>query len=79
MGKADAEKAWSKLNPSEKEAEEIIAGVREWKKTQQWAKDNGAFIPYPATFLRGKRWKEVDRPVCGEKNYDEGEDFFGDE
>ena len=79
MGKADAEKAWAKLNPSEETEEAILDGVRRWKKTRQWTKDNGAFIPYPATFLRGQRWKEADRPAYEEKDYDEGKDFFGDE
>lgn len=79
VGKADAEKAWAKLNPSEETEEAILDGVRKWKKTRQWTKDNGAFIPYPATFLRGQRWKEADRPAYEEKDYDEGKDFFGDE
>lgn len=79
VGKADAEKAWAKLNPSEETEEAILDGVRRWKKTRQWTKDNGAFIPYPATFLRGQRWKEADRPAYEEKDYDEGKDFFGDE
>ena len=50
---------------------------------QFWSKDDGRFIPYPATFLRGERWNEYDRAEvipspkpATVKNYDDGEDFL---
>ena len=58
MNKADALKAWSKVDVP---VETILTAVEAQKKTSQWTKDNGQFIPYPATWLRGRRWEnEVD-------------------
>ena len=63
-GKKDATKAWASLKPSPELAAEIIAGVKRWSTSIQWTEDGGTFIPYPATFLRGERWKdEVGKPV----------------
>jgi hypothetical protein len=62
----------------------IGAGVERWKTYDQWTKDEGKFICYPATFLRGRRWEEEDRPdvpptpqkTGATKNYDDDEDFL---
>jgi hypothetical protein len=57
--KEDAFKAWNKLNPDEQLQQTIIDAVV-LAKTQDfdWAKDGGKFIPYPATYLNGKRWQD---------------------
>jgi len=54
-GKGNAEKAWHKLKPP---MSEVIAALEAQKKTDQWTKDNGKYIPYPATWLNGKRWED---------------------
>lgn len=59
VAKKDAFKAWTKLKPNELLTEEIIQGIKGWKETNQWSKDEGQFIPYPATFLRHELWKNV--------------------
>ena len=59
--KEDAEKAWRKIHPDEKLLEKILYAVEREKKTAEWIKDKGQFIPYPATWLNGERWK--DEPV----------------
>ena len=83
VGKKDAVKVWNQIRPNPDLTGEIVQGVERWKRSEQWSKDDGRFIPYPATFLRGERWNEYDRaevtpspktsPV---KDYDEGEDFL---
>ena len=75
VGKKDAIKAWSKLKPDENLLKAIIEGVKRWKASEQWKKDGGQFIPYPATFLRGERWNDECQPAV--KNYDDEEDFLG--
>ena len=55
VGKADAKRAWKRHNPS---VEEVLLGLSLWVKTEQWQKEAGKFIPYPATFLRREQWKE---------------------
>ena len=53
---ADALKAWNKINPDEELFNLIIDAVKKQKTSDDWTKDNGKFIPYPASWLNGKRW-----------------------
>lgn len=82
VGKKDAIKAWNKLKPDENLVKAIIEGVERWKGTEQWNKDGGQYIPYPATFLRQERWNDEIRTVVpkqqapAEKKYDDDEDFL---
>ncbi len=57
VAKQDALKAWRKIKPDELSV--ILKGVEAWKRDEQWAKDGGKYIPYPATFLNGRRWEDV--------------------
>ncbi len=86
VGKKDAVKVWNQIKPDDSLVDLIVEGVERWKTSEQWTKDEGRFIPYPATFLRGERWNEYDRAQVtpspkptAVKNYDDGEDFLGDE
>ena len=56
--KEAARKAWAKLKPDESLGKEIIQAVMESAKTKDWLKENGKYIPYPATYLNGKRWED---------------------
>lgn len=56
--KEAARKAWVKLKPDETLGKEIIQAVMESAKTKDWLKENGKYIPYPATYLNGKRWED---------------------
>ena len=56
--KAAALKAWQKLNPSPELVERILDHVRDHKRSQDWIKDGGQFVPHPATFLNGRRWED---------------------
>jgi hypothetical protein len=57
IAKSDAQKAWQKLKPTEELSKAIFSAIDSWKKSQQWQKDGGEFIPYPATFLRKRMWE----------------------
>lgn len=58
IGKGAAEKSWEKLTPP---LDVILVAIETQKKCDQWSKDNGQFIPNPATWLNQKRWEdEVD-------------------
>ena len=63
--KAAALKAWQKLNPSPDLVERILAHVRDHKRSQDWIKDGGQFVPHPATFLNGRRWEDDIPPDTG--------------
>jgi hypothetical protein len=58
VAKAAAEKAFNKLKPNEELLNTILARLEVLKKSDGWVKDNGQFIPYPATFLNGRRWED---------------------
>jgi hypothetical protein len=54
--RGQAERAWSKINPNEQLTAEILAGVERAKTSAEWVKDDGQFIPYPASWLNAKGW-----------------------
>lgn len=56
--KGDAEKAFSVINPDEQLLETMISTIERAKKSDDWTKDKGQFIPYPATWLRAKGWDD---------------------
>lgn len=58
VSKADAVKAWNKINPDETLANLIVLKVDENKNSNNWLKDDGQFIPYPATWLNKRRWED---------------------
>lgn len=59
-----AERAWNKIRPDKEKAEEILGAVEKFKRSKEWLKDDGMFIPYPATFLNQRRWEdEEDEPM----------------
>ena len=83
VGKKDAVKVWNQIRPNQDLTNQIVQGVEHWKRSEQWTKDDGRFIPYPATFLRGERWNEYDlsaviasQKPAHVKDYDTGEDFL---
>lgn len=56
--KQQALKAFEKLNPDEKLLNTILSSLEQHKRSVQWTKENGQFIPYPATWLNGRRWED---------------------
>ncbi len=56
--KQDALKAWTKLHPSPELVTEMLAALT-WQVTRyEWIKDDGQFVPLPATWIRGRRWED---------------------
>ncbi|MEI8573575.1 helix-turn-helix domain-containing protein [Methylomonas sp. LW13] len=53
-----AESAWKKINPDEMLLAEIMSGLDLAKKSRDWLKDDGQYIPYPATWLNGRCWED---------------------
>ena len=56
--RAKAQKAFAKLHPDEQLLAEILAALDWQKKTPDWLKDGGQFVPYAATYLNGRRWED---------------------
>ena len=56
VGKGKCEEWFKKNKPSEALTNTIINAVEDQKKSPQWIKEDGQFIPNPATWLNQKRW-----------------------
>jgi len=58
IGKGSAQKSWTKLK-SPTESLQLIIDALEWqKKSDQWVRDNGQYIPHPSTYLNQRRWED---------------------
>ncbi len=58
MGKDAAKKAFTKRKIGKELLLEILVSLDQQKKTDQWMKDGGQFIPAPATWLNQGRWQD---------------------
>ena len=58
VGKGKAFESWKKLKLSDKKAREIIISVRKHTQSNDWKKENGKYIPNPATFLNQRRFDD---------------------
>ena len=74
-GKQKARSAFEKVTV---DLDILLVALEAQKKSSQWTKDNGQFIPHAATWLNGKRWEDqlsVDRAgyVNGQRQLDNDE------
>lgn len=58
--KGDALKAWKAIKPSDGLVETMLAAIGLARLTEQWRKEGGQFIPYPASWLRARGWEDED-------------------
>ena len=58
VGKGAAERAYSKIKPDEALHRRILSAVLMAKQSFSWQKDNGQYIPNPATWLNQRRWED---------------------
>lgn len=76
--KEAARKAWRKLNPDLALCRIMAAALERDKRSGDWQRDGGAYIPYPSSWLNGKRWEDEpeggpgDSPGGGEPLRGEG-------
>lgn len=54
VAKAEARKAWAKLDPSPELVTAILDALA-WQR-EQWT--DPKYTPYPASYLRGERWED---------------------
>ena len=59
VAKADARKAWLQTKDIRPELTNLLTAITASCKTESWMKSGGAFIPYPASYLRGERWDDI--------------------
>lgn len=68
----DARRAWDKLKPP---LSECLRAIAEQKKSEEWKKEGGQFIPYPASWLNSGGWQD-EVGVNGHKEHWKGSDSF---
>lgn len=68
IGKKDALKAFQKARKSGlPEIEVVVASIEKQRKSDQWRRDNGQYIPNPSTWLNQGRWDDELREGPGRK------------
>jgi len=58
VGKGAAEQSFKKYRPNDELLKTILAAIENQKRSEQWHKDDGKYIPNPATWLNQKRWED---------------------
>lgn len=58
VDKGTARKAWARTASIRPLIADVLKAVEEAKRSAQWLKDDGQYIPYPATWLNGERWDD---------------------
>ncbi len=61
--KGQAENTWIKINPNDELLVLILKSIEQAKKSSDWKKDNGEFIPHPSTWLNAKGWEDEYTPA----------------
>lgn len=63
VSKGQARRTWQKLNPNEQLQGKILATLEQAKTSEQWAKENGRYIPNPSTWLNAEGWEDEIKPA----------------
>lgn len=56
--KTKATEAWNKVDLTQEVMDAIMLALEKQKKSPQWTKDAGQFIPHPTTWLNQERWND---------------------
>ncbi len=56
--KVDKKKARAAFAKVRAPVSQLLAALEAQKKTEQWVKDGGRFVPHPTTWLNGERWED---------------------
>lgn len=62
VGKEASRKAWRRIKPTADHHAMILAAIERAKNCEQWRRDNGQYIPNPATWLNQGRWDDEVQP-----------------
>jgi DNA-binding transcriptional regulator YhcF (GntR family) len=66
--RAGAWAAWKKLNGEIPAIGTLLSAIETQKKSEDWLKENGKYIPYPGTWLNHRRWE--DEPEVKKSKWD---------
>lgn len=57
-GKNPARKSFRRLQATEELLGILLSAIEREKQSEQWTRDDGRYIPYPATWLNQRRWED---------------------
>lgn len=78
ISKANARKSWLRIKPDADLLKTILDAVSKQKRSDQWVKDNGKFIPHAATWLNNERWlDELEQPSFAGDSYSDDDYMIG--
>lgn len=58
--KKRAEQKFSKINFKKDSIEKIMKSLEQLKKSDDWLKENGRYVPMASTWINGERWNDVE-------------------
>lgn len=58
VAKSAAIQAWKRLAPDEKLLRQILKSLDFYRQSEDWTKQGGKYIPYPASWLNGRRFED---------------------
>ena len=56
--KKEARKIWEKMKPSPELRQTILSDLEKRKRSVDWMKNDGQYVPHPTTYLNGERWTD---------------------
>lgn len=76
-GRPKALIAWIKAKPP---LEVVLKALNWQRRSRQWLKDDGDFIPHPSTYLNQRRWEDVQagQPGAAPRTFSTPEDAYQD-
>lgn len=72
--KVDARNAWNRLAPDMDLCWKMSAALTQQKQSEDWKREAGRFIPYPATWLNQRRWEDADTLDAPDEPAEAGEE-----
>jgi hypothetical protein len=58
ISKVFAHKAFSKLDPDDALFDTMLDALDQYRYSEQWSRNDGQFIPYPANWITNRRWED---------------------
>lgn len=69
--KTEAVKSWLSLDPDEATLISIMNALKQFKRSDDWMRDGGKYIPYPATWINQQRWQDdLSKASLGEFDFE---------
>lgn len=58
VDKQEALKVWKRLHLGNGDYDRVMQGLDRYRRSEQWTKDDGRFIPHPSTWLNKRRFED---------------------